>query len=105
MKGDGIVDNREPMYDDMQLEMFQQQERIELVKAVYDYSKELCEVIVDLRKEVNRLDFLNDLLSNDKKIDINEYQPPYCELYENITRTFEDYAAYEEFQSAFEDNE
>ena len=38
-------EHSEPIYDDVQLDMFREQGIRELLKALYDYSNQLCEKI------------------------------------------------------------
>ena len=99
------MDDRDPMYDEWELERIEHEERLELVKALYDYNEELCEMIAQLRKEVNRYHFLMVSLLDGKKFDIEKYQSPYYDLYENTFRGFANYRAYEQFRSVFEPDE
>ncbi|HQK35353.1 MAG TPA: hypothetical protein PK074_11555 [Spirochaetales bacterium] len=96
------MDYTEPMYDDVELELYKHSERILLVKALREYADELCDVIAELRSEVNRLDYQ---YKKSQHFDMSKYQSPYLRLNEDINRSFEDYPAYEEFKSAFEDND
>lgn len=96
------MDNMDSMYDDEEIERAENEARQELVKALYDYSEELIEIIAELRKEVNRYHFLSASLLDGKKFDVDKYLPPYYDLYENVTRGFANYRAYEEFRTVFE---
>jgi hypothetical protein len=85
----------EPMYDDVQLDMFREQGIKELVGALYGYSKRLCEKIAVLRREVNNLD---RQLSLSRKADMSRYQEPYIEEYGDIYEEFSGFYVYEEFK-------
>lgn len=87
--------HNEPMYDDVQLDMFREQGIRELIKALYDYSNQLCEKIASLRREVNSL---HRQLSLCKKVDMNNYQEPYIEEYGDIYEDFSGFYVFEEFK-------
>jgi len=88
-------DTREPMYDDVQLDMFREQGIRELVRALFDYSNRLCDKIAELRREVNKLDYK---LCIYKKEDLKKRQDPYVEEYGDIYEDFSGFYIYEEFK-------
>lgn len=89
-----------PMYDDVQLEIFREQGLRELIKALYDYSDQLCEKIANLRRQINSL---HHQLSLCKGIDTKHYQEPYIEEHGYIFEDFSGYYAYEEFKDELTD--
>lgn len=90
--------NSEPMYDDVQLDMFREQGIKELIKALYDYSNRLCEKIACLRREVNNL---HRQLSISRGVDMKSYQEPYMEEYGDIYEDFSGFHVYDEFEDEF----
>jgi hypothetical protein len=93
--GELIQNYSEPMYDDVELEIYREQGIRELVKGLFDYSNRLCEKIAELRKEVNKLDYQLSLCN---KNDMKKHQDPYMEEYGDIYEDFSGFYVYEEFK-------
>jgi hypothetical protein len=80
-------------YDTEQLEMMEEYETHTLVSDLVEYSNELAEEILKLRKEVNRYD---QALQSKRNMD--HYRPPYDDLYSDIFRDFSEHKVYEKFK-------
>ena len=82
-------------YDDEQLEMVEEEDERSLVSDLVEYSNELIEQILELRKEVNSYDMK---LRLEKKENMTHYRPPYDDLYSDICRSFFEHQVYEKYK-------
>jgi molecular chaperone GrpE (heat shock protein) len=82
-------------YDDEQLEMMEEEDDRSLVRDLAEYSNELIEQILELRKEVNSYD---RRLRLEKKENMTYYRPPYDDLYSDICRDFSEHQVYEKYK-------
>ena len=79
----------EPMYDDDSLAMFEDIKVAELIAAILEYSKELEDKVLMLRKEINNL-------TPPAK------HKPYEDLYSDVFRVFDHYPAYQKYREHIE---
>lgn len=79
---------KEPMYDDVTLELIEEQKTTDLIEAVLQYTRNLEKMVIELRKEVNNL--------------IPKGKPkPYADLHSDIYQLFYHYPAYPKYEEIF----
>lgn len=80
-----MQEHSEPMYDDMTLQLIEEQKIAELISALAKYAKSLEDMVVKLRKQVNTLTPAGQPL-------------PFPDLHTDIYQVFYDYPAYQKFE-------
>lgn len=81
-------DFREPIFDDDQLALIEEQQTTQLVSDLVECIISLCNATVKLRAEVNELSHRLD-----------PHAPPtYYEVYSDLCKSFEDSPAYSRFE-------
>ncbi len=82
-------------YDSEQLEMMEEDDELSLVRDLVEYSNELIERILELRKEINSYD---RELRMERKENMTHYRPPYDDLHSDIYRNFSEHQVYEKYK-------
>jgi hypothetical protein len=83
-----IAAAEETMYDDEELAFLEELKPYRLIDALFSYTKDLEEMVLELRKEVNGL--------------TPGKCKPYEDLYSDFYETFDDYPAYQRYKYLFE---
>jgi hypothetical protein len=79
------IDFLRESYDCEELEMMEEEDDRALVRDLVEYSNELIEQILELRKEINSYD---RKLRLEQKENMANYRPPYDDLHSDIYRNF-----------------
>lgn len=76
-------------YDDDPIRLAKEMDNVRLIVDLLNYSKELEEMVIELRKEINGL--------------TPDGQPlPYAELHSDVYVNFDDYPAYDKYREFIE---
>ena len=82
-------------YDSEQLENMEEDDEHSLVRDLVEYSNELIEQILELRKEINSYD---QKLCMERKENMTHYRPPYDDLHSDIYWNFSEHQVYEKYK-------
>jgi len=80
-----MQEQSEPMYDDVTLDLIEEQKTAELIKALAEYAKTLENMVVALRRQVNTLTPAGQ-------------SEPFPDLHGDIYEVFYHYPAYQKFE-------